>query len=280
VLGRIIFTGAGGLPRDEPAGRKLIDDAVAAGEPYAMRLAAAGYVSGEFGGTYDTIKAVDLLRRAADSGELIAMAQLAYCINTGRGGLTRNDEKSADYLRRAADAGFDGAQLTLARWLRDRYGDKESTDLSESIKWFERSWRQGQSVYSLAELAYVHRYARDAPWFDTRRSFELLQLCAPYRNAYCHYWLARAYHDGAGTARDYTRAYAHYTVAKDLGRQDAAPNIQRLDEFLQPDIKTSAAELAKSISAGLKPVPRPIRLQTAETATAGPSLWPALPPRP
>jgi hypothetical protein len=152
--------------------------------------------------------------------------------------------------------------------------------LSESIKWFERSWRQGQSVYSLAELAWVHRYARDAPWFDTRRSFELLQLCAPYRNAYCHYWLARAYHDGAGTARDYTRAYAHYTVAKELGRQDAAPNIQRLDEFLQPDIKTSAAELAKSISAGLKPVPRPIRLQTAETATAGPSLWPALPPRP
>src|SRR6185295_2362629 len=120
VLGRILFVGTGGLPKDEPAGRKLIDDAVAAGEPYAMRLAAAGYVSGEFGGTYDTIKAVDLLRRAADSGELIAMAQLAYCINTGQGGLARDDEKTADYLRRAADAGFDGAQFTLARWLRDR----------------------------------------------------------------------------------------------------------------------------------------------------------------
>jgi hypothetical protein len=271
VLGRILFSGAGGLPKDEAAGRKLIDDAVAAGEPYAMRLAAAGYVSGELGGTYDTVKAVDLLRRAADSGELVAMAQLAYCINTGRGGLTRDNAKTIDYLRRAADAGFESAQLTLARWFRDRYGNREGEDLPESIKWFERAYKQGHSVFALGELAFVHRYAREAPWFDTKRSFELLQICAPYRNAFCHYWLARAYHDGAGTVRDYTKAYAYYTVAKELGRQDI--NLQRLDDFLQPAIKTSAAELAKNISAGLKPVPRVIMLETAETETAGPSPW-------
>ena len=267
VLGRVLFVGVGGLPRDETAGQKLIDDAVAAGEPYAMRLAAAGYVSGEFGGTYDTVKAVDLLRRAADGGELIAMAQLAYCINTGRGGLARDDAKTIDYLRRAADAGFDWAQMTLARWFRDRYGNQETTDLSESIKWFERSYRQGHSIYAAAELGYVHRYARAAPWFDTKRSFELFQVCAPYRNAYCHYWLARAYHEGAGTPRDYTQAYAQYTVAKELGRQDS--NLQRLEDFLQPDIKATATALAKNILAALKPAPRPIRLQTAETEAAG-----------
>jgi TPR repeat protein len=278
VLGRVLFAGVGGLPRDATAGQKLIDDAVAAGEPYAMRLAAAGYVSGEFGGTFDTVKAVDLLRRAADGGELIAMAQLAYCINTGRGGLARDDAKTIDYLRRAADAGFEGAQVTLARWFRDRYGNQENADLSESIKWYERSYRQGHSIYAASELAYVYRYARGAPWFDTKRSFELLQLCAPYRNAYCQYWLARAYHDGAGTARDYTQAYAHYTVAKQLGRQDA--NLQRLEDFLQPDIKTSATELAKSISAALKPAPRPIRIETAETEAAGASPWPEPTPRP
>jgi TPR repeat protein len=278
VLGRVLFTGAGGLPKDEMAGRKLIDDAVAAGEPYAMRLAAAGYVSGEFGGTFDTVKAVDLLRRSADGGELIAMAQLAYCINTGRGGLGRDAAKTIDYLRRAADAGFEWAQLTLARWYRDRYGNQEDSDLSESIKWYERSYHQGHSIYAASELAYVHRYARTAPWFDTKRSFELLQVCAPYRNAFCQYWLARAYHDGAGTARDYTQAYAHYTVAKQLGRQDA--NLQRLEDFLQPDVKTSAAELAKSIAAALKPAPRAIRLEIAETESAGQSPWPAPTPRP
>src|SRR5204863_10078886 len=124
-----------GLLKDETAGRKLIDDAIAAGEPYAMRLAAAGYVSGEFGGAYDTVKAVDLLRRAAEGGEPIAMAQLAYCIHTGRGGLTRDNAKTNDYLRRAADAGFDPAQLTLGRWFRDRYGNREGEDLQEAIKW-------------------------------------------------------------------------------------------------------------------------------------------------
>jgi TPR repeat protein len=273
VLGRVLFAGPASLPKDEAAGRKLIDDAVAAGEPYAMRLAAAGYVSGEFGGTSDTVKAVDLLRKAADKGELVAMAQLAYCINTGRGGLTRDDAKAIDYLRRAADAGFEAAQVTLARLFRDRYGFRESGDLPESIKWFERSYQQGNSVFAVAELAYVYRSAREAPWYDTRRSFELFQLCAPYRNAYCHYWLARAYHEGAGTARDYTKAYAYYTVAKELGRQDAAPELLRLDGFLQPDVRTSAAEMAKTISAGLKLVPRPIRIQTAETQTAGPSPW-------
>jgi hypothetical protein len=273
VLGRILFAGAGGVPKDDAAGRKLIDDAVAAGEPYAMRLLAAGYVSGELGGTYDTVKAVGLLRRAADSGEPIAMEQLAYCIDTGRGGLTRDTAKATDYLRHAADAGVQAAQLTLARWFRDRYGSREIGDLSESIKWFERAYRLGHSVFALGELAYVYRYAREAPWFDTKRSFELLQLCAPFRNAFCQYWLARAYHDGAGTARDYTRAYAHYTVAKELGRQDT--NLQRLEDFLQPDVKASAALLARSIAAALKPVPRPIQLETAETEAADPLPWPS-----
>lgn len=273
VLARTLFAGSGGLPKDETAARKLIDDAVAAGEPYAMRLAAAGYVSGEFGGTYDTVKAVELLRKAADGGEPIAMAQLAYCISTGRGGLTRDNAKTLDHLRRAADAGFEGAQLTLARWLRERYLNREGDDAQEAIKWYQRSYQQGHSVFALGELAYLHRYARATPWFDTKRSFELLQVCAPFRNPYCQYWLARAYHEGAGTARDYTRAYAHYTVAKELGRQDANTELQRLDGFLQPEIKTSAAELAKALSANLKPVPRVIRLQTAETQTAGPSPW-------
>jgi TPR repeat protein len=50
---------------------------------------------------------------------------------------------------------------------------------------------------------------------------------------YCHYWLARDYHDGAGTPRDLVKAYAHYTVAKQLGRQEAGPELQRLDGSLQ-----------------------------------------------
>src|SRR5229473_1934079 len=65
MLGRMLFIGWNGSPKDEPQGRKLIEDSAAAGDTYAMRLAAVGYLNGEFG-TYDPAKAVDLVRRAAD----------------------------------------------------------------------------------------------------------------------------------------------------------------------------------------------------------------------
>jgi TPR repeat protein len=273
VLGRILVVGAGGLPKDEAAGRRLLDDAAAAGDTYAMRLLAAGYVSGELGGTYDSAKAVDLLRRAADGGEPVAMAQLAYCIHTGRAGLARDDARVLDWLRRSAELGFTEAQFTLGRLFTQRNFSRESEDLPEGMKWFERSYRQGHAIAALAEFAVVRRFARTAPWFDTKAAFELLQLCASYRYGYCQYWIGRAYHDGAGVPQDFVKAYAHYTVAKDLGRQEAASVLSRLENVLQPPAKASAAELAKSIAADLKPPPRVVWLQTPETETVGPSPW-------
>jgi TPR repeat protein len=279
ILGRILMIGSGGIPRDEVAGRKLIEDGAAAGDTYAMRLAAAGYVSGGFAGGRDPAKVVELLRRAADAGDPVAMAQLAYCIHTGRGGLPHDDAKALDYLRRSAEAGFAGAQFTLGRLFRDRYGNREIEDMSESVKWYERAFKQGYTLGAISELAWAHRFARAAPWSDTKRSFELLQLCAPYKSGFCHYWAGRAYNDGAGVARDYVKAYAHYTVSKELGYQDSAALITRLESSLQPAAKTSATELAKTMSANLKPIPRTIWLESPETDAGGPSPW-ALPSAP
>ncbi len=274
VLGRTLFVGAGSLPKDEAAGRKLIEGAAAAGDTYAMRLAAAGYLSGAFGGTADSVKAVDLLRRAADAGEPVAMAQLAYCIKTGRGGLTRDDPTFLSYLRRSAQAGYTPAQHTLGLLFNLGYTAGEIDDPSEGIKWYERAYQRGYDFGALIGLAYTYRFARALPWFDTKRSFELLQLCASYRSGYCQYWLARAYSDGAGTERDLVKAYAHYRVAQQLGvKQAAAFGLQRLDSNLQPADKTTAIQLAASISPGLKPIPPEIVLQSAEASAAGPSPW-------
>ena len=280
VLGRALFIGSGGLPKEEAAGRKLIEDAAVAGDTYAMRLAAAGYVSGEFGGTYDAVKAVDRLRRAAEAGEPVAMAQLAYCIVTGRGGLTRDETKVLDYLRRSAEAGYLEAQFTLGRWFTTRYTDREIEDPSEGIKWYERAYLRSYSFNALVGLAYTHRFAREAPWFDTRRSFELLELCAPYKHANCQYFIGRAYLDGAGTQRDLIKAYAHYTVAQQLGHKEVASELQKFDGVLQPAAKTTATELAASISASLKPAPFAITLQSPEAESAAPSPWTAAPSSP
>jgi TPR repeat protein len=272
MLGRTLIVGWGGLAKDEQQGRKLIEDGAAAGDTYAMRLAAVGYLNREFG-TYDPVKAVDLVRRAAEAGEPVAMAQLAYFIRTGRGGLPRDDTKVLDYLRRSAEAGYTDAQNTLARWVIERYENRETEDPSEGMKWYERAYQRGYNFYALVNLARAYRFARAAPWFDTQRSFALLQLCAPYAFAFCHYQLAAGYWAGAGTAQDVVKARAHYTVASQLGWQQASIELQQLDAILLPAAKTAGTQLANSISTNLKTVPWGISLQTADTDSAGPSPW-------
>jgi len=84
-------------------------------------------------------------------------------------------------------------------------------------------------------------------------------------------WLARAYHEGAGTERDLAKAYAHYTVAQQLGHKKAASELQKLDGYLEPAAKTTATQLAASISASLKPMPPAVVLQSPEADSAGPS---------
>lgn len=279
VLGRVLFIGAGGLPKDEAAGRKLIEDAAAAGDTYALRLAAAGYASGEFGGSYDAVNAVDRLRTAAEAGEPVALAQLAYCIETGRGGLARDRSKVVDYLRRSAEAGYLGSQFALGRWFTTRYADHEIEDPTEGTQWYERAYLHSYSFNALVGLAITHRFARGMPWFDTKRSFELLQLCAPYKHADCQFFIARAYHDGAGTQRDLAKAHAHYTVAQQLGSKGSAAELQKLDGVLQPADKTAATDLATTMSANLKPVPPGIDLYSPEAEYAAPSPWTS-PPSP
>jgi TPR repeat protein len=271
VLGRMFFIGGPGMAKDEQQGRKLIEEGAAAGDPFAMRLAGVGYLSREFG-IYDLAKAVELMRKAADAGDPIAMAQFAEFLYSGRG-LARDEAKALDYMRRAADAGFTFAQFRLGWWITQRYNKRETEDLSEGIKWYERAYQKGYWFDALVNLANARRLARATPWFDTQHSYALLQLCAPYAHGRCHYWLAATYRTGAGTAQDLVKAYAHYTVARQLGRQEAATDIQQLDAILLPAAKAAATQLAGTLAANLKPVPSGIDLQIAETDAAGPSPW-------
>jgi tetratricopeptide (TPR) repeat protein len=273
MLGRTLFIGWNGLPKDEQQGRKLVEDGAAAGDSYALRLTAIGYANGELG-AYDPKKAVELMRRAAESGEPVGMAQFASFIETGRGGLLREQNRALDYLRRSAEAGYTEAQYALARWAIDRYENKETDDPSEGMKWYERAYQRGHSSYALVNLARAYRFARTTPWFDTKRSFSLLQLCAPYAFAYCHYQLAAAYWVGAGTSQDLVKAYAHYTVASQLGWERAAEELRQLEANLDAGTKNAGKQLADTLSGNLKPVPQVVGLQIA-AADSDPSPWTA-----
>lgn len=270
VLGRTLMLGLAGLPKDVPQGRKLIEEGVAAGEPYALRLAAAAYLGREFG-SYDPAKAADLMRKSADAGDPFAMISYAAFLQSSIG-VVRDEVKSIDYLRRAAEAGSTGAQYLLGQWIATRYNNREIEDPSESMKWYQRAYEQGYNFFALVNLAYDLKSGRTAPWFDTARSFSLLQLCAPYAFANCHAVLGDSYRQGSGTPQDLVRAYAHYTLARQLGRQDVASILQQLDSIVTPAQKNAAIELANKLSPTLKLPPPQILLQIPE-AIAGPSPW-------
>lgn len=277
MLGRTLMIGWAGVPKDVSEGRKLIEDGVAAGDSYAMRLAGVGYLSSEFG-AYDSVKGVNLIQKAALAGDPVAMAQLGYSIRTGRGGLVRDDAKVLDNLRRSAEAGYTDAQYTLARWEIERYDNREIQDPTEGIKWYERAYQRGHNSYALVNLARVYRFARVAPWFDTQRSFSLLQLCAPFAFGYCHYQIGAAHHAGAGTTQDLVKAYAYYTVAQRLGFNSA--EVAQLERDLTPGAKASGKQLADAIASKLKPPPSTIALQVSGPESDAASPWTAPPSKP
>lgn len=259
-----------GLPKDMAQGRRLIENGATGGDSYAMRLAAIGHLTGEFGAR-DAAKAFKLMQQAADAGDPVAMAHLGWFYYSGLGAVARDEGKSLDYLRRAAEGGVTGVQDMLGWWTWQRYLNEDTQDPSEAFKWYERAYRQGYSVAALGNLAFFYRWAR-APWNNTSRSFSLLQLCARFAFSNCHFMLAAAYHIGSGTTIDLIKAYAGYTVAKQLGFEEASQWLQQLDAAMLPAAKAAAIELSGKISAGLRSIPAMIELQTAE-AIAGPSPW-------
>lgn len=242
--------GWNGLPKDIAQGRALIEAGAAAGDTYAMQLAAAGHLDGTFG-TRDPARAFNLVRKAADAGDPVAMAQLAWFYDSGLGGAPRDEAKAVDYLHRAADGGVTSIQVMLGAWSWNRYDNGEPSDPTDAFRWYERAAMRGHSIMALGYLAVDYRFVR-APHIDTARSFALLQLCARYAYGYCHYWLAAAYHAGSGTQVDLVKAYAEYTVAEQLGFADAKKWLKQLDDTLLPASKTSGLELARKISADLK----------------------------
>ena len=73
------------MTKNVAEGRRLIEAAGDAGDRLGQRLAAIGYITGEFG-AFDPIKARDLLRQASQAGDAPAMLFYAHMLD---GGLAR-----------------------------------------------------------------------------------------------------------------------------------------------------------------------------------------------
>jgi TPR repeat protein len=278
LLGRLLITAPSGVTKNVAEGRRLIETAADAGDRLGRRLAAIGYITGEFG-AFDPIKARDLLRQASQGGDAPAMLFYAHMLDGGLGGPADLDG-AVDLLRRAAAAGLTSAQEILGSWLLAQWRAKTLADPREVAEWLERAYKPGQSPRAAALLAVLlGDNAAPANVQNKAKAYELLRLCSGLRHALCQINNAWVLRFGIGVGRDLVRAYAHADIARQLNHADGPKVLSALDTQLSEADKARAAQLIRTIQTSLKPIPPPWHMQYVGVAPP-PEQWAVAPGAP
>jgi TPR repeat protein len=224
LLGRVLVTAPKGITKSVDEARRLIEAAVAAGDPQAQRVAAIAYISADFG-SFEPDRAASLFKRAAEAGDPQAMFHYARVLSEGIG-VPANQAAAVDFLGRAAAAGLTDAQLTLGTWLLEQYRTSALSDPTEAAAWLDRAAQRGFSPIALNRLQLLYGWTgREAPWNDKTRYLALARQCSGLAEPYCQYSYSIAFSNGWGTAKDPIRACPRGHCARP--RQ---PECQRQDD--------------------------------------------------
>jgi TPR repeat protein len=251
-LARLHIYAPPGIIRNVEQGRRVIEEAAAAGDREAQRMAGIAYLSGQFG--VNPGKARDLLRQAAQAGDVGAMLFYSFTLGWAIGGPADQSE-AVDFLRRAAAGGLTLAQQTLGIFLLDEYKQKVIDDPREALEWLERAAKSGYSLGALRALALFLGDQSQAPWNDKAKLYELVRLCSGVNDGWCQAENGWVFHHGVGTERDLVKAFAHYQVSIELGFAGSAKSIEGPSQQLSSADKAAAVELSQKIRAALKPIP-------------------------
>jgi PQQ-dependent catabolism-associated CXXCW motif protein len=261
LLGRVLVTAPKGITKSVDEARRLIEAAVAAGDPQAQRVAAIAYISADFG-SFEPDRAASLFKRAAEAGDPQAMFHYARVLSEGIG-VPANQAAAVDFLGRAAAAGLTDAQLTLGTWLLEQYRTSALSDPTEAAAWLDRAAQRGFSPIALNRLQLLYGWTgREAPWNDKTRYLALARQCSGLAEPYCQYSYSIAFSNGWGTAKDPIRAYVHAVIARDLGNPNVnAKTIDDLGALLTTSERADATERARALRQRLKPAPRMVVFQ-------------------
>ena len=88
----------------------------------------------------DTIKAIDLIQKAAELGHIGGETLLAYCYFRGDG-IDKNYDECVKWCRRAAEKGDGEAQILLGECYLNGYGCK--VDTLSAIEWYGKAAEKG-----------------------------------------------------------------------------------------------------------------------------------------
>ncbi|MGD9785497.1 MAG: tetratricopeptide repeat protein [Hyphomicrobiaceae bacterium] len=261
LLGRLLLSGRPGIEQNVDAGRALIEEAAAAGDPQALRFAGVGYLSGDFG-TLNPVQAAELLKKGADGGDAMAMGTYARMVAEGIGVPSADGKAAEAYLRKAAESGLTPAQITLGDWDIEQYKQGLKADMKDAVAWHTLAYEKGRSIGALVQLAYLHAAVGKAPpWKDDKKAFAYVRKCSGFDNRYCQFNAGIGWNNGQFGPRNAALARAHFAISASLGHEPAKAQIASLDAALSAEEKKKADAYEKELKGSLKPMPAEIPLQ-------------------
>lgn len=213
IVGILKISGVPGVPRDNTAGRALLERAVAAGDAPAARVMGEGFITGSMG-VVDPGRAEQYLRLASDRGDVRAMFRLGQMLYFGFG-LSKNESEGERLVTRAANENHAEAQAMLGMLRLIPYAAGLTDDPDEALRWLERSSAQDQPQGMLLLGTFYVEYGRRTGRLDLARGVDLYRQCAQKTLfVRCLFSYGFALEAGLGTDRNLVTAYAMYTLAK------------------------------------------------------------------
>ena len=285
ILGNLLTLNLRGIPRDMSRARELAERAARSNDAFAVRQLGIDVLSGAFGSA-DPTRAADLMWFAAELGDPAANIIVSAFFQYGTG-VPVDAEKAEKYLRRAADLGLTNAQAVLGDWIINRYVKKLVPSPEEGVRYLERAFNAGRSLYGVLRLAVLYdSEGRDPPWRDRAKAVESARKCASYSYWNCHFSLGVIYKN----LNDSVWSWAHYNLARGLGSNDAVERLDGLEKSMtqseldrarnQPRSQTNAERNCRSghdradIEASLTQVSQ---MRKPSLASLGYRLQPKLP---
>ncbi len=159
-----------------------------------------------------------------------------------------------------------------------RLGRGVKVDPVQAAKYYEQAAKLGH-VAAQGNLATL-LYFGAPPIKDNRRAIELYHVAARNGDARAQYMLGVLYFNGDDVGKDWPKAYAYTSLAKDAGLPEATETSNRLTQFLKPEdvqqgqsIKATLVSASQALPGTLPPVsakPAPIMViaRTAKPAVA------------
>jgi len=202
----------------------LLEAAVAGDSPLARQLLAdvlfgdLGYIS-----TTDDVRALEVLRPAAEAGFAPAQLSLGFAYDLGRG-LDEDNALAGAWYMRAAQQGEARAASNLGYLYHGGAG--VDLDYGQAMFWYQQGADKGDvvGIYGVGQL-YEFGHGVEV---DFVKAAEQFQRGAELGDSYSQNDLGYLYETGQGVGEDLVEAARYYQLAADQGYALASANLAQL----------------------------------------------------